>query len=91
MRRIILIITFLAAASNIYAKNTEFETAAFRMALNEKGYVVSLFDKVNNKEYLAASQAAPLLSIRCNGTMEAPSQMKARGNTLTLHYIENKV
>ncbi len=91
MRRIILIITFLAAASNIYAKNTEFETATFRMALNEKGYVVSLFDKVNNKEYLAASQAAPLLSIRCNGTVEAPSQMKARGNTLTLQYSENKV
>jgi hypothetical protein len=91
MRNIILIIAFLAAATNIFAKNTEFETATFRMALDEKGHVVSLFDKVNNKEYLASSQAAPLLSIRCNGSVEAPSQMKVRGNTLTLQYSENKV
>jgi hypothetical protein len=91
MKNIILLITFFALSIPTFAQNKSLETATFKMALDEKGYVTSLYDKANNREYLPEGQPAPLLSIRTGGKIEAPSQMKSTGQTLTLSFASSKV
>ncbi len=76
---------------NLLAKNISYETSGFRMELNNNGYIVSIFDKLNNAEYLPVGQNVPLLSIRINNIIEKPSLLEQKNNVLTLFYSENKV
>lgn len=87
----LLFITGFIMIININARNISYETSYFRMALDEKGYVVSIYDKLSNTEYLPGAQNAPLLSIRCNGEIEQPSLLKQKNNKLILLFGKNKV
>lgn len=73
------------------AKDLEWKTKWFSVKLSDKGELVQFADHVANREYLAPGQPAPLLSIRSNGTVKAPSSATLKGNTLRLHYAESGV
>lgn len=92
MRKItLLFITGFFMTLNLSARNISYETAAFRMELNDRGDIISIFDKLNNADYLPAGQTAPLLSIRVNNVLEHPSLVKQKNNLLILTFSENKV
>lgn len=65
-----------------------FETDAFLMRVNSSGIITSLTDKNNKKEYLAAQEKSPLLSIRIDGNYENPSSVSwdENKNTMSLSY-----
>lgn len=92
MRKIALIVVAVFfTILNLYARNISYETSGFKMLLDDKGYIVSIFDKQNNTEYLSDTRIAPLLSIRINNIIECPSQLKQSNNVLTLFFSNNKV
>jgi hypothetical protein len=88
---IIIFVAIFTAIVNSSAKNTEFSTTWLKITLDEKGSLVSLFDKTENIEYLPSEQTAPLMSIRCAGVIETPSQLKKSGNIITLQYEKSKI
>lgn len=87
----LLFITGFIIIININARNISYETSYFKMEIDEKGYIVSIYDKLKNTEYLPGAQNAPLLSIRCNGEIEQPSLLKQKNNKLILLFGKNKV
>ena len=87
----LLFITGFIMIININARNISYETSYFKMEIDEKGYIVSIYDKLKNTEYLPGAQNAPLLSIRCNGEIEQPSLLKQKNNKLILLFGKNKV
>src|SRR5665647_379590 len=92
MKKIILIfIAVFFTVLNLYAGNIQYETSYLKMEIDEKGYVVSIYDKLKNREYLPEGQASPLLSIRSNGEIEQPSVLKKNGKKLTLMFSKNNV
>jgi hypothetical protein len=80
------VIFFSASAGNI-----TWTTSGLKMSVNDKGFVISLYDVTNSKEYLSPANAVPLLSVRCNGEKENPAFLKSRGNELTLSFPKNNV
>jgi len=90
-KQFLYIVASFAMVLNLSAKDIVFETSTFKMAFNEKGSVISIYDKTNKSEYLPANQNAPLLSIRCGGAIEYPSQIGQKGNKLTLQFDKSKV
>ena len=88
---VILLVAFLATILSSQAKDIGIETSWLKMVLDDKGNIVSIFDKTEGAEYLSNGQTAPLMSIRCDGTVKAPSQIKKNGNIFTLQYSENKI
>ena len=80
------LVSFLSAAGDI-----AWTTSGLKMSINDKGFVTSLYDVTNNKEYLPAGSIVPLLSIRCNGEIENPALLKNKGSELTLTYEKNKI
>lgn len=87
----LLFITGFIMIININARNISYETSYFKMEIDEKGYIVSIYDKLKNTEYLPGAQNSPLLSIRCNGEIEQPSLLKQKNNKLILLFGKNKV
>ena len=71
----------------------QFETNDFKLEIDSKGNVSTLYDKVHAKEYLAENQSSPLLAIRVNNEFENPSTAKwdAQEKLLTLDYPKNQV
>lgn len=76
---------------NAYAGDITWTTSGLRMGVNDKGFVTSLYDVINNKEYIPSGGNSPLLTIRCNGETENPAILKSSGNDLTLSFPKNKV
>lgn len=91
MKNCLLFIAGLFMILNLSAKNIVLENSYFKIAIDERGYVVSIYDKLKSTEYLAEGQNAPLLSIRYKGQIEPPSQLKQKNNKLTLLFGKNKV
>lgn len=91
MKKRLLFIAGMLLILNLSAKNIVIENLYFKIAIDERGYVVSIYDKLKNTEYLAEGQPSPLLSIRCNGEIELPSQLRQKNNKLTLVFGKNKV
>ena len=90
-KNLIIYVVLLVAIVSCSEKNTVFTTESFKITLDGKGRVVSLFDKEGNKDYFPAGQVAPLLSIRCGGEMETPSLLKKDGDTFILQYPKNNI
>lgn len=44
---------------NLSARNISYETATFKMDLNDKGLIVSIFDKLKNAEYFPTGLVLP--------------------------------
>ncbi len=65
-----------------------FRTEYLRTDLSPTGSINSMYDLVHNREYLAKSQPAGLLSVRVDGIMKQPTQMiySKSENFLTLVY-----
>lgn len=62
-------------------------TDTFRISISDKGQVTSLYDKVNQHEYLAAEQPAPLLQIGSAGILLPADSMTTAGkSSLILHF-----
>ena len=92
MKKIMLLfIAGLIIIQNINSRNISFETPYLRMTLDEKGSVVSIYDKLLKIEYLPASQNAPLISIRVNNIIEHPSLLKQKDNLLMFSFTGNNV
>jgi hypothetical protein len=91
MKSSFLFIAGLMIALTVSAKNIVFENTHFRISIDERGYVVSVYDKFNNKEYLPEGHQAPLFSIRYNGEIEHPSQLKKKNNAITVLFSKSKV
>lgn len=87
----IFLVVVFALHSTAHSKDIKLETSSLSITINGKGYVVSIFDKLNKKEYLPQAKKAPLMSIRVNSAIEAPSLLKQKGNRLILSYDKNKV
>ncbi|MFA5814295.1 MAG: hypothetical protein WC865_01555 [Bacteroidales bacterium] len=87
----LLFITGFIMILNLYARNITYETADFKLDIDENGNIVSIFDKLKNTEYLSGAQIAPLISIRVNNVIEHPSLLKQKNNILTLSFTANKV
>ena len=93
LKRLSLLIVFTYMACMAHAQSTflTYSTENFKITLNNKGHIEGLFDKTSGINYLASGPIAPLISIRCNGEVEAPSSVKARGPLLTLNFGKNNV
>lgn len=92
MRRILMLLVAAAFLSlQLQAKDISLETSRFEIVINGSGFVTSIFDKTGNKEYLSSAQEAPLLSIRCRGEVEKPTQIRLKGHELQLSFPQNKV
>ena len=83
--------TSLLMILNASAGNITWTTSGLKMSINDKGFVTSLYDVINNKEYLPPGEFTPLLGIHFNGELENPAQMTSNGCELTLRYEKNKV
>ncbi|MEO5998331.1 MAG: hypothetical protein ABIN89_16370 [Chitinophagaceae bacterium] len=65
------------------------ETKTLLFSVNEKGFLTSLFDKTNQKEYLLPGQSAPLLQLRVNGKFILPVKMEGNARPMIqLHFAE---
>ena len=90
-RFLVMVVLALTAISHIHAREIVFETNHIRMSIDERGYFKTLFDRINDREYLSDAQPAPLLSIRVNGELEHPSTLQQRGSELLLFFEDNQV
>ena len=91
MKKLFILTSFVFIVNILRAGDIAIETQWFRLGLSEQGFVTTLYDKTNNKEYLPSSKNATLLSIRVNGTIEKPQQLLKKGNYIMLSYPDNKV
>ena len=71
----------------------DFETESFKLEIDQKGNVSSLYDKTRNMDYLVDGQASPLVQIRVNNEFEAPAkaQWDENSKTLSFSYPKNQV
>jgi len=65
----------LILAFCISGKHLNFETDNLLIGLNEKGYIESINDLSQKKEYFPEGQTAPLLSIAIDNAIEIPKMM----------------
>ncbi len=84
-------LTGLYMLLNASAGDITWTTSGLKMSVNERGFVTSLYDLKNNKEYFQSGSSVPLLCIRCKGELEYPALLKNEGNELTLTFEKNKV
>jgi len=76
---------------SLSAKDIEWSTQTFKLSINDEGFVTSIFDRINNREYLPSGSSVPLLGIRCHGEIENPSLLKSNGKQLVISFSKNKV
>lgn len=71
----------------------DFETADFKLGIDQKGNVATLYDKVRQTDYLAEGQPSPLVQIRVNNEFEIPSDAAWDESTgvLSFTYPKNGV
>lgn len=91
MKKLFLLTTLIFILNVLRAGDITIETQWFRLGFSEQGFVTTLYDKTNNKEYLPADKNAALLSIRVNGTIEKPQQLRKKEDYFMLSFPENKV
>lgn len=87
----LLVITGFVMILNLYARNISYETASFKIDIDEKGCIVSMIDKLNNTDYLPGGQIAPLLSIRIDKIIENPTRLIQKNNLLMLSFAGSHV
>ena len=69
----------------------KYSTPHFTLAISKSGQLTSLFDVAGKKEYIAARQPAPFVSIRTTAGIEAPSTViRMGGDTLRFTYQRSK-
>ncbi|WP_065219175.1 MULTISPECIES: hypothetical protein [Butyricimonas] len=68
---LLIVVLFLLCACNRTV--VTLDTDAFRFQVDKDGYVSSMYDHVNHREYIAKDQVSPLLAIRAEGEYETPS------------------
>ncbi|WP_353125035.1 hypothetical protein [Parapedobacter pyrenivorans] len=78
-------ISFLAVG----AQEIHFSTIYFRLTIDSKGFIVSLYDNLNRKEYTPRDFSAPLLTIRSNGQYINPTGITQSGNILRVAFGKN--
>ena len=91
MKKLFILTSLVFVINILRAGDITIETQWFRLGLSEQGFVTTLYDKTNNKEYLPGDKNAALLSIRVNGIIEEPQQLRKKGNYIMLSYPDNKV
>ena len=65
-----------------------FQTGAFQIGLNNKGFINQLTDIRTNKNYLARNVPAPLISVRIDSVFYYPHSAKYSDSQITF-YFEN--
>src|SRR5690606_21209514 len=82
---LVITLTYLA----VKAQEIHFNTTEFRLTIDASGFVVSLYDKSRQKEYIPLDLTAPLLTIRANGQYINPTGVAQNGNRLKLSFGKN--
>ncbi len=87
---ILMIACIFPACSGIFSANETFRTEYFKIEVDSKGFIKSLYDISSGTEYLAAGQPAPLMSVRSGGEMETSAEMTfdKTDNTISLFFYE---
>lgn len=80
--RMVLIVLLLGSFTTAVAQ-VSFKTSELNISFNAKGAVSSLKDKAG-KEYLAAGQPAPLLSVFTGGKLLAPEKLRWQNGSKTI-------
>ena len=90
MRRY-LILLLLCTLPLLTFGQAKYSTPHFTLAISRSGQLTSLFDVAGKKEYIAARQPAPFISIRTTAGIEAPSTViRMGGDTLRFTYQRSK-
>ncbi|MFI3294833.1 MAG: hypothetical protein R3Y19_02320 [Rikenellaceae bacterium] len=68
----------------------QLETDALKINIDGKGFITSIYDKNSSTEYLAANQAAPLLTISVDSTYQKPTAIEWNESekTLTINFTD---
>ena len=93
MKILIFLMVFACSAYAVHAQNNSsiYETHGLKIVLDSRGFVEGIYNKTDNLNYLPPDQMPPLLSIRCNGEVEIPQSMKAKGSLLIFSFGKNQV
>lgn len=70
-----------AHAQGMYGAN------AFKLQIDARGQVVSVFDALHGQEQLAPEQPAPLLSVKIGGVVEGPSSAEFQQDPLLIRLL----
>ncbi|MFC4874574.1 hypothetical protein [Negadavirga shengliensis] len=86
----LILIVFIAVLPKVSAQEVTFETKHLKIALDERGHIESLFDRVHKKEYLLSGQASPFLTLRVGENMVQPERLQVSGDQMSLFFpVEN--
>src|SRR5690606_13009502 len=89
IKKYALLFVITLAHLAVEAQEIHFNTTQFRLIVDAKGFVVSLYDKSHQKEYVPRDVTAPLLAIRANGQYINPTGVAQNGNRLKLSFGKN--
>lgn len=78
-----------AGLSNAQPEIVQFRTNEFRININNTGQVTSLFDLINNREYVSGRQSSPLVKIKTGATFEEPLSAKHNPDKKQIKLIYN--
>lgn len=70
----------------IKAQNIDLQTQSLKVVINEKGELLSFYDRNKHKEYISKAVSSPILSIRQNGKLEFPISLTRKGDILNIYY-----
>lgn len=90
MRPFILIGWLLVSIGHTLQADVAFDTESLHISLNSKGWITSIYDKRLGQEYLVASEALPLLSIRVKGVLQRPNSLVLKGSNMQLKYPDQQ-
>ncbi|MGV3762490.1 hypothetical protein [Parapedobacter sp.] len=91
IKKYALLFVIILANLAVEAQEIHFNTTDFRLTIDASGFVVSLYDKSNQKEYIPRDLTAPLLAIRANGQYINPTEVAQNGNRLKFSFGKNGV
>jgi hypothetical protein len=73
--------------------DTEYQTRTLQLRIDDSGHLVSLRDRVNDRELLAPDQPAPLMTLKSSVGIERPAKAEflRDGSTIRLGFTGSKV
>ncbi len=74
-------------------ETTSFNAGSLRIGINSQGFVISLYNISNKKEYIAPGQVSPLLSVWLDSGKFEPSKLtyNSKNRKISLHYQDGKL
>ena len=90
MRNVTILLACLLLPAVRAFPQVEYATPEFRLTVDPRGSVTSMYDRITQTEYLAQGQPAPFLAVFRTGRVEGPSRAFAlSADTLRLQFAES--